>query len=212
VRPGEEALADALRELVEQVAAGSASEAALADAAAAIRRATARLRDAGGPRLLTFEMDGERPDRSEYRRLNPVSGPLNPLAPPLRYDRVGAGRVEASVTFGVAYQGPPGYVHGAFIAGAFDDALGLANLAAGSPGMTVRLEVRYRRPTPLRAPLQVVARHTGREGRRIFATGTMLAGDEVTAEADGVFAEITPERAAALFVRRAYGQGGQEGT
>lgn len=206
----EEGLAAAIRELVEQVAAGSAPADALADAEEAVRAATARLREAGGPRVLTFEMDGGRPDRAEYRRLNPVSGDRSPLAAPLRYERVGEGGVEAGATFGVAYQGPPGYVHGAFIAGAFDDALGLANLAAGSPGMTVRLEVRYRRPTPLRTPLRIVARHTGREGRRIFATGEMLAGGEITAEANGVFAEITRERAVALFVRRAHGQGGQE--
>ncbi|HSR26235.1 MAG TPA: PaaI family thioesterase [Candidatus Eisenbacteria bacterium] len=198
----EERLTDAVRELVEQVVAGAAPEDALAVAAEAVRAATRRLREAGAPRALSFELDGAGPDRSEYRRLNPVSGALNPLAPPLRWERVRDGTVEASVTFGVAYQGPPGYVHGAFIAGAFDDALGLANLASGNPGMTVKLEVRYRRATPLSAPLRIVARHTGREGRRIFATGTMLAGDEVTAEADGVFAEITPERAAALFVRR----------
>ncbi|HXM55611.1 MAG TPA: PaaI family thioesterase [Candidatus Dormibacteraeota bacterium] len=197
----EDRLAGAIRELVEQVANGTAAAEALADAASAIELATRRLREAGGRRALSYEIDGERPDRSEYRRHNPVSGERNPLAPPLRYDTVGEGTVEATVTFGVAYQGPPGYVHGAFIAGVFDDALGLANLAGGHPGMTVKLEVRYRRPTPLRTPLRVLARHTSRDGRRIFASAEMLAGDEVTAEAEGVFAEITAERAAALFAQ-----------
>ncbi len=56
-----------------------------------------------------------------------------------------------------------------------------------------------RRPTPLDTPLRVVARHTRRDGRRIFATGELLAGGEVTAEAKGVFAEITMARARALF-------------
>ena len=196
-----ERLTGAIRELIEQVATADASDAALAEAADAVRAVTAALREAGEPRTLSFAFNGERPDRSEYRRLNPVSGDLNPLAAPLRYDRVSEDAVEASVTFGVAYQGPPGYVHGAHIAGAFDDVLGLANLASGSPGMTVRLEVRYLRPTPLRAPLSIEARCDGREGRRIFASGRLMAGDVVTAEAEGVFAEITARRAAALFIR-----------
>jgi acyl-coenzyme A thioesterase PaaI-like protein len=199
---GGERLADAIRELVELVAVDSAPDDALTAAATAVRAAADRLRGAGAPRVLAFGYDPDEPASADYRTVNPVSGTLNPLAPPLRYERVDGEVVEATATFGMAYQGPPGYVHGGFIAGAFDDVLGLANLASGNPGMTVRLEVRYRRPTPLRTPLRIVARHTGREGRRIYATSTMLAGDEVTAEADGVFAEITPERAEALFARR----------
>jgi acyl-coenzyme A thioesterase PaaI-like protein len=191
-----EQLADAIRELIEQVATSAGPDEAVADAAGAVRAATERLRAAGSPRAMSFGAGG---DPWTYRRLSPVSGAINPLAPPVRYAEIGEGTIDAGVTFGVAYQGPPGYVHGAFIAGVFDDVLGAANMASGNPGMTVRLEVRYRRPTPLNTPLRVVARHSGREGRRIFASGTMLAGADVTAEAEGVFAEITLERARELF-------------
>ena len=45
----------------------------------------------------------------------------------------------------------------------------------------------------------MAARHVRREGRRIFAEAAMLAGGEVTAEAEGIFAEITLERAQKLF-------------
>jgi acyl-coenzyme A thioesterase PaaI-like protein len=199
-----ERLAGAIRELVEQVAALAAPEAALAEAAGAVHAATERLRASGTPRPTSFR-GGMHP--GEYLRLNPVSGVLNPHAPPATYSVGAEGAVEAAVAFGAAYQGPPGYVHGAFIAGVFDDVLGAVNLASGHPGMTVRLEVRYRRATPLHTPLRVVARHTGREGRRIFASATMLAGDEVTAEAEGVFAEITVDRAVALFGRERFGGG-----
>ena len=197
--PGGASLADAIRELIEQVAANAAPESSLADAAAAVRSATDGLRTAGSPRTLHFSPGDDGLDPRPYRRLSPVSGVLNPLAAPVHYQEIGAGTIEAAVTFGVAYQGPPGYVHGAFIAGVFDDVLGAANLSSGNPGMTVKLEVRYRRPTPLNTPLRVVAQHLSREGRRILASATMLAGPEVTAEADGVFAEITVERARELF-------------
>ena len=191
-------LAQAVRELIELVAGADASDEALAEAAGAVRQMADRLRAASTDRDPT-SLRRAADDPWRYRRFSPVSGPMNPLAPPVRYDRIAEAGIDASVTFGVAYQGPPGYVHGAFIAGVFDDVLGAANMASGNPGMTVQLNVRYRRATPLRTPLRVVARHTGREGRRIFAQATMLAGDEVTAEAEGVFAEITPERAQKLF-------------
>lgn len=197
--PGGEDLAGAIRELIEQVAANAAPESSLAGAAAAVRTATTGLRAAASPRRLPFSASDDGLDPGTYRRLSPVSGVLNPLAAPVQYQEIGPGTIDATVTFGVAYQGPPGYVHGAFIAGVFDDVLGAANMASGNPGMTVKLEVRYRRPTPLNTPLRVVARHISREGRRILASATMLAGDEVTAEAEGVFAEITVERARKLF-------------
>ena len=199
--PGGQDLADAIRELIEQVAANAAPEPSLAGAAAAVRSATEGLRAAGSPRTLPFRPSDDGMDPRTYRRLSPVSGVLNPLAAPVHYREIGTGTVDATVTFGIAYQGPPGYVHGAFIAGVFDDVLGAANMASGNPGMTVKLEVRYLRPTPLNTPLRVVAQHLSREGRRILASATMLAGDEVTAEAEGVFAEITVERARRLFAQ-----------
>jgi acyl-coenzyme A thioesterase PaaI-like protein len=193
-----ETLAQSLRELIELVAGADVSDEPLAEAANAINAAAERLRATSTARDAT-SLRWVAGDPWRYRRFSPVSGPMNPLAPPVHYDEITEAGIEATVTFGVAYQGPPGYVHGAFIAGAFDDVLGAANMAAGSPGMTVQLNVRYLRPTPLQTPLRILARHTGREGRRIFADARMLAGDEVTAEAEGVFAEITLERARRLF-------------
>lgn len=193
-----EALAHAVRELIEQVATGEAGDEALAEAAGAVRATTARLRAASTDRDPT-SLRWAAGDPWRYRRFSPVSGPLNPLAPPVEYEEMTEAGIEAGVTFGVAYQGPPGYVHGAFIAGVFDDVLGAANMASGNPGMTVQLNVRYRRATPLRTPLRVSARHTRREGRRIYAEATMRAGGEVTAEAEGIFAEITLDRAQKLF-------------
>jgi acyl-coenzyme A thioesterase PaaI-like protein len=190
------ALADAVRALIEQIAARTAPDPDLEAAAAAVRAVTERLRAAGDPRVLSFDGGG---DPWTYLRLSPISGGLNPLAPPVRVELTEDGAVEGRVSFGFAYQGPPGYVHGAFIAAVFDELMGAANTVSGNPGMTVRLEVRYRRPTPLRTALRVAVRHTGRQGRRIFAAGTMFAGDQVTAEAEGTFAEITVERAAELF-------------
>ena len=60
--------------------------------------------------------------------------------------------------------------------------------------MTGTLTVRYRRPTPLLAPLELVARHTGKEGRKVYAWGGIYDRGELTAEADGIFIEVPPNR------------------
>jgi acyl-coenzyme A thioesterase PaaI-like protein len=193
-----ELLAGAVRDLIEEIATRDASAEALVEATRTVQEATARLRAESAGREITG-LRGSLVNAWRYRFLSPVSGPLNPLAPPLVYGAVDEDAVAAEVRFGVAYQGPPGYAHGAFIAAVFDEILGTANMASGNPGMTVQLQVRYLRATPLHTPLRVTGRFTRREGRRIFASATMVAGGEITAEAEGVSAEITGERARRLF-------------
>jgi hypothetical protein len=129
---------------------------------------------------------------------SPVIGFANPVAPPVEVWAVegenGGREVRGRVTLGYAYEGPPTCVHGGVIAELFDELLGMANILAGQGAMTGTLTIRYRRPTPLLAPLQLAARHTGKEGRKVFAWGGIYAQGELTAEAEGVFIEVPPDR------------------
>ncbi len=84
-------------------------------------------------------------------------------------------KVEGRGTFGVAYEGPPGHVHGGFLAAAFDEVLGMAQSLTGNPGMTGTLTIRYRRPTPLLTELVFEAYVDRVEGRKIFTHGTLSA-------------------------------------
>jgi acyl-coenzyme A thioesterase PaaI-like protein len=102
-------------------------------------------------------------------------------------------------TFGTVYQGPPGYVHGGWVALAFDEALGMANIACGHPGLTGRLTVRYRRPTPLHEPVVLDAHTSSVEGRRITTVGTLRTGDAITAEAEGLFVILGAARSLEYF-------------
>lgn len=120
---------------------------------------------------------------------SPLIGLANPLAPPIVLE-MGSDQVTGRVTFGSVYEGPPGCVHGGFIAAAFDEVLGSAQTFSGSPGMTARLTVNYRRPTPLRVPLVIEGRFDRKEGRKVFTTGRILADGQVTAEAEGLFVAI----------------------
>jgi hypothetical protein len=127
-----------------------------------------------------------------------VIGEHNPIAPPV--DVIVDGQtIRGACNLGVAYEGPPGYVHGAIIAMIFDMLLGLANLASGNPSMTGTLTVKYRRPTPLHTDLTFEASTDRRDGRKVIAKGTVHANGELTAEAEGVFVQLQIDKAVKMF-------------
>lgn len=123
---------------------------------------------------------------------SPFLGLANPLSPPLRV-RFEPDRVIGTVTFGVAYEGPPGCVHGGYVAAAFDEILGGAQCLSGTAGMTANLSVDYRRPTPLETELTLVGQLESVDGRKIRVSGSCSADGEVTAEARGLFISMRPE-------------------
>lgn len=190
-------LAQAVRELIEQMMSIDSGAVATEAAAEGVRTVAEALRAAGGaPRLpLTQAPEG---DVAAFFRFSPVSGESNPLAPPARLE-IRETEVVGSVTFGGAYEGPPGYVHGAFVAAVFDELLGITNASLGLPAMTGLLEVRYHQPTPLGVELQLSARHTGLSGRKSFAAGEIRDGDRLLAEATGTFVVVSAKRAVELF-------------
>ncbi len=102
------------------------------------------------------------------------------------------------ISNGVAYEGPPGHVHGGFLAAAFDEVLGMAQSLTGNPGMTGTLTIRYRKPTPLLTELVFEAYVDRVEGRKIFTHGTLSANGVLTAEAEGLFIAVGQERFAAM--------------
>jgi predicted thioesterase len=59
--------------------------------------------------------------------------------------------------------------------------------SAGVSGMTVSLTVTLRTGTPFGVPVEIVARLTGREGRKSYASGEMLVDRATTAEATAVY-------------------------
>lgn len=120
-------------------------------------------------------------------RHDPVTGPENAIAPPLYLTGKDDGSIEGRVTLGMAYQGPPGCVHGGVSAMILDHTLGVANHWAGESGMTGTLTLRYHRPTPLFEELTVSSRQESVDGRKIRTVGTISAGGEVCVSADGIF-------------------------
>jgi hypothetical protein len=174
------------------------AEAAVVEAAAALTSVADRLEAAAAVERRTRNQPNPEVHPQDVFSTSPVIGFANPVAPPVEVWAVegheGWREVRGRVTYGYAYEGPPTCVHGGVIAELFDELLGMSNILVGEGAMTGTLTVRYRRPTPLLAPLHLVARHTGKEGRKVYAWGGIYHRGELTAEADGVFIEVPPNR------------------
>jgi hypothetical protein len=127
---------------------------------------------------------------------SPIIGFANPIAPPVEVwtaaGEDGRREIRGRVTFGYPYEGPPTCVHGGVIAELFDELMGAANVLGGHPAMTGTLTVRYRKPTPLLTPLDLMARFVKHEGRKIFTWAAIYNAGVLTAEADGLFIEVRP--------------------
>nr|WP_257232525.1 hotdog fold domain-containing protein [Streptomyces sp. Rer75] len=83
-----------------------------------------------------------------------------------------------------------------------DELMGWACTAAGMPGMTLGLQLRYHRPVPLQTPLHLSARVTGTDDRKIFLAGSITTDYDRSAilvSADGTFVAPDPDRA--LFLK-----------
>jgi acyl-coenzyme A thioesterase PaaI-like protein len=132
---------------------------------------------------------------------SPMLGRANPLAPPIEL-RLEDGRMIGRATFGAAYEGPPGCVHGGYVAAAFDEVLGSTQSLSGAPGMTGRLTVHYRSPTPLHTELRFEGELVSVTGRKILTKGELFAGDVLCAEAEGLFISINFSKFAELKERR----------
>lgn len=116
---------------------------------------------------------------------NAVVGARNPIAPPLTIVR-DEGRVWSEFELSAAYEGPPSLVHGGVAALILDQLLGEAAAAAGKPGMTGTLTVRYRRATPLGA-LRGEAHVDRVDGIKTYAVGHIADAEGICVEAEGVF-------------------------
>jgi hypothetical protein len=118
------------------------------------------------------------------------------------YDIVVEGdHAHGTVRFPIAYEGPPGLVHGGFLALLVDCVVQHHNCDVGVAGKTVSLALRFRRPTPLLTDLAfTVDRQV--DGDRITSTARILADDVVLAEAEVVAVAGDRSRLPAVSGRR----------
>lgn len=187
-------LADGVRRLVRFVTNHRASPEATADAAARVHALADDL-EAHVPETTPsrYDFHGMPAVPHDFFPYDPVLGLYNPLALPIEMEwhapkAIGRG------CFDTPYEGPPGCVHGAVLAGAFDQVLNVANMQEGCPGPTASLRLEYRRPTPLYRNLVFEAWIESRDGQKVTTRGQVLCDGEVCVEAEGLFIAVDLSR------------------
>jgi hypothetical protein len=142
---------------------------------------------------------GADPDGTRRLYLNHATdvGAFNPCFPEYEFERVDTETASGTVTFPVAYEGPPGMVHGGFLGVFFDCVVQHHNCATDPSGMTRTMTVTYRRPVPLLAALRfdVVRRQAQ---RKVCSTARVLLGDEVLCTGEVHAVVLPPERLTGL--------------
>lgn len=206
-------LAAAGREVIEHLVSTTASIEQLAAAADQLEEMASVLRALPkGKRYEGFAEAANAGDLSavptiteEYVNFDhsPLIGLANPLSPPIHFEW-GPDWVTGRVTFGAAYEGPPGCVHGGYVAASFDELLGAVQSLSGTQGMTAHLEVDYRTPTPLGEELILEGKIESVDGRKIWCRGTLRAGERLCAEGRGLFLSMDRERFLALIEARQF--------
>jgi hypothetical protein len=105
-------------------------------------------------------------------------GAFNPCFPEYRFDHLDAETAFGQATFPLVYEGPPGLVHGGFLAVFFDCVIQHQNCLVGLSGKTRSLNVAFRRPAPVLTDLRFDITRSEVE-RGITSTARLLLDDEV---------------------------------
>lgn len=91
------------------------------------------------------------------------------------------------------HQGAPGILHGGYLTAVFDETLGRAYQTVLRRAVTARLEVDFRRPVPVGAPLWVRSSVDAVAGRKLYCRGTAHLGaldGPVAGAARGLYVEV----------------------
>jgi acyl-coenzyme A thioesterase PaaI-like protein len=112
-----------------------------------------------------------------------VCGLKNKAGLRIRFQDDGIGRVKVETQICDQHQGYPGVAHGGIVASLMDEVMGRA-MIAGYPNRlfyTAKLEIRYRKPVPLNAPLLAYGRILKDRGRSATTEGELILPDGTVA-------------------------------
>ncbi len=140
-----------------------------------------------------------------------VCGVQNPHGLRLTFVDDGERTVRAEFSVPEQFNGYPGIVHGGIVATILDETSGRALLARGHElanlFVTLKMEIRYRRPTPTNTPLTAIgAIVKAGESRAVVHGEIRLPDGTVTAEAECVVARPPQEFADNWEAERPYWQ------
>ena len=120
-----------------------------------------------------------------------VCGVENRFGLHIRFYTTGPREVTAEVNLADCYQGYPGIVHGGIIASMLDEVASRTVFTPSRIVVTAKLDVRYRKPTPVNTPLRLVGRLIEERGRVCKASAQLLTqAGLVLADADVTLIEV----------------------
>lgn len=176
-----ERMTQSLRNFQNVVSAARPTEAVLDEIAEILDTATGVLAE--------FEVD----EAAQIAgRQTTYPGRSQAMSPVVRYESQSIEEVSGSVEFGRFYLGGNGAVHGGAIPLFFDEVLG--RLAGGGRPRcrTAFLHVNFRKITPIERPLTFTGKVDRVEGRKLFLVGTLADGENLLADAEGLFVTLKP--------------------
>lgn len=191
-----EKLASSTRTLLAEIITSVAEPADIARATQLVAEAVSLLAGAAHREPRNVADEEMSPRTSQFTLRSPLVGRINPMSPPMDVVIQGSGmdaEIVGRVTYPIQFEGPPGCVHGGFLAMAFDELLGYAQAESGNPGMTAHIEVDFRAPSPLGTELVFRARCDRVEGRKIHVSADLHHGDQLCAQARAIFISMRPE-------------------
>jgi acyl-coenzyme A thioesterase PaaI-like protein len=194
------ALADAVRRVIRATVTHQGGAEETAEIAARVEAIAETLESRVPVRQPDRYMSGfrvEDPEPHDVFPFDAVLGLYNPVALPIEMKWVPPKAI-GHAHFDDPYEGPPGCVHGAILAGAFDQVFNVANISSGTAGPTAKLTLEYRRPTPLHADLVFEAWVDKVEGRKVTTVGHVLHDGQITVKSHGLFIMVDPDRIQAL--------------
>lgn len=127
-----------------------------------------------------------------------LPGRGHPLLPPVRIHQSGKSGLRGTVTLSPYFLGGNGAAHGGAVALLFDEVVGIfvnecrRDGIADLPHRTAYLTTNFRAITPVGVELRVECSIEREEGRKCFATGRLLHGNKVVADAEGLFVKLLP--------------------
>ena len=177
-------LTNAVRELIDAGIRTDVDATTVQQAQAAIEAVTRSLRGVQRDQTSTLRHAGT---GKPLAWSNPAVGLRNAIAPPMNIHHEDDGGCWAEFDLGVAYEGPPGLVHGGIAALVLDHLLGeAASDGLTKPNFTGTITLRYLRGTPL-GHVRAEAFVERVEGVKTYARGYLGDANGWTVEADGVF-------------------------
>lgn len=122
-------------------------------------------------------------------------GPENATGLQIRLrDADESGVIACEYRFPERFQGGPGVVHGGAIAAVLDDVVGTVPLSLGTPRVTGKLSVNYRRPVIVGHEVSIRAWQETVEGRKAIVKGEMRDSlGRLLADAEALMVEMPTE-------------------